>query len=339
MSHFCVLVIGGNIDEQLAPFAEQEADEQYLVFNNMEPETRKEYKTKKRDMILLRGSKEPVSPYEDKFKNPEYSRTFRGEQYIYPAGSKKIQVAFSKVYKTYEEFMKDWHGYEKKDEKKKKYGYWHNPNAKWDWYETGGRWTGYFKLKANAKGKVGRPGVMTEPAKEGYADSVKLKDVDFEGMMKEGGEDYGKSWDRMARLMGGTIPKLEKTWKEILDGKETKKFTIDKKREMYHSQAPLKQIDKLKADVNTAKEDRDFLVWLEYENYMVDRKDYVKKGELANVVSFAFVKDSKWHEKGDMGWWGIVSNEKNPNEWQEEFFKMLKSLPPETELTLVDCHI
>lgn len=23
-------------------------------------------------------------------------------------------------------------------------GYWYNPNAKWDWYEIGGRWSGYF---------------------------------------------------------------------------------------------------------------------------------------------------------------------------------------------------
>ena len=26
----------------------------------------------------------------------------------------------------------------------------YNPNSKWDWYEVGGRWTGYFKLKAEA---------------------------------------------------------------------------------------------------------------------------------------------------------------------------------------------
>lgn len=27
------------------------------------------------------------------------------------------------------------------------YGYWHNPNAKWDWYSIGGRWNGYLLLK------------------------------------------------------------------------------------------------------------------------------------------------------------------------------------------------
>lgn len=31
------------------------------------------------------------------------------------------------------------------DEATGKRGYWQNPNAKWDWYQIGGRWAGYFE--------------------------------------------------------------------------------------------------------------------------------------------------------------------------------------------------
>lgn len=47
----------------------------------------------------------------------------------------------------YVEFVEsDDPGYEI-DQTTGKRGYWTNPNAKWDWYSTGGRWSGLLKLK------------------------------------------------------------------------------------------------------------------------------------------------------------------------------------------------
>jgi hypothetical protein len=31
---------------------------------------------------------------------------------------------------------------------------------------------------------------------------------------------------------------------------------------------------------------------------------------------FAVVKDGKWYERGEMGWWGIVHDEKNRDRWR-----------------------
>ena len=42
------------------------------------------------------------------------------------------------------EFAKSWYGFVKVGGK---WGYWHNPNAKWDWYAFGGRWDGYIGKK------------------------------------------------------------------------------------------------------------------------------------------------------------------------------------------------
>jgi hypothetical protein len=54
---------------------------------------------------------------------------------------------------------------------------------------------------------------------------------------------------------------------------------------------------------------------------------------------FAVVKDGKWHERGEMGWWACVSNEKDPRDWNREFEKLVTQLPNNTLLSVYDCHI
>ena len=57
-------------------------------------------------------------------------------------------------------------------------------------------------------------------------------------------------------------------------------------------------------------------------------------------VPFAFVEpNGVWHEKGEMGWWAMVSNEKEQDSWKEEFKNFIKDLDDEVEVTIVDCHI
>lgn len=70
--------------------------------------------------------------------------------------------------------------------------------------------------------------------------------------------------------------------------------------------------------------------------------DRAAAGDVSNleeVVPFAIVKDYEWYERGEMGWWAIVSNEKPEDVWEREVKALLKDLPPETMLTVVDCHI
>lgn len=58
-------------------------------------------------------------------------------------------------------------------------------------------------------------------------------------------------------------------------------------------------------------------------------------------IPFAFVTpDGKWHERGKMGWWAIVSNEKGEDVWEKEFRDTLESLKDDNvSVVLVDCHI
>lgn len=81
----------------------------------------------------------------------------------------------------------------------------------------------------------------------------------------------------------------------------------------------------------------------EYERIRKEgRCDQALAGEIANIndfVPFAVVKHGEWYERGEMGWWAIVSNEKDKNEWEDQVKSLLKDIPEDTLLTVMDCHI
>lgn len=55
---------------------------------------------------------------------------------------------------------------------------------------------------------------------------------------------------------------------------------------------------------------------------------------------YAFITpNGNWIERGQMGWFGISSNDKDEKTWNREFKKFLKTLKKSTIVTVVDCHI
>lgn len=85
---------------------------------------------------------------------------------------------FGEKYKSFEDFMEQFYGCEQRNGA---WGYYTNPNAKWDWYAIGGRWAGSLTLKRD---KYGRRGTRSwtnenEPDVEGHVDSARVRDVEF----------------------------------------------------------------------------------------------------------------------------------------------------------------
>jgi hypothetical protein len=58
-----------------------------------------------------------------------------------------------------------------------------------------------------------------------------------------------------------------------------------------------------------------------------------------NFSTFAILKDKVWYEKGEMGWWAVVHDEKDDKDWDSEFRNLLDSLEPDTLISVYDCHI
>jgi hypothetical protein len=55
-------------------------------------------------------------------------------------------------------------------------------------------------------------------------------------------------------------------------------------------------------------------------------------------VPFAILKDWQWHERGNMGWWGAVSNEKERHDWELEYRKLLTGTYENELVSVYDLH-
>ena len=80
-------------------------------------------------------------------------------------------------YDSFDKYMEECTSYEY-NAAVKSYGYYENPNAKWDWYEIGGRWNNMLKLTDGS-----------------HADYSYINAIDFAGMKEETMEARANTWD------------------------------------------------------------------------------------------------------------------------------------------------
>jgi hypothetical protein len=141
-----------------------------------------------------------------------------------------------------------------------------NPNAKWDWYQVGGRWSNMLTLKDGSK-----------------ADQALKKDVDWEGMRNAAEARAALEYDAVAAARGG----LSWTpWRVILE--EHGKEKLDAAREAYHSQPGLikaKSPDE-NVDLGMSREKYDDIVrWGDLDNFLVTREEYLNKAWCRRAAS------------------------------------------------------
>lgn len=212
-----------------------------------------------------------------------------------------------------------------------------NPNKKWDWWVVGGRWSGFLTPKAEADARdpsdpdapaKGRPGLLGSEANPAGVDVIRKGDVDFEAMRSAARENAATSWDKIHGIIGAHVEGFQ-TWDTV---REAHGGNIDAAREAYHAQPLRVALDE------AAKTDRD-LVWIEVKDYLSSREDYIQRASDRATVLFGVLKDGQWVERGEMGWFGCVSGEKDRDAWNRDFNAMLDALPDDTWLTVVDCHI
>lgn len=306
MSHFTVLVIGSDHDHQLAPFHEYECtgrDDEFVQDIDVTDEVREEFAT-------------------------------------------------SETEKNFEDWYSDWHGgtvvrqseVDDKHFEKPKYSYAvvddegnlvtsirrTNPNAKWDWYVVGGRWNGYFlgKKDVSELASAGRPGAFGGEAEVGRFDQLLKKDIDIEGMRAQAAEKAREKWDAVRVKLDGEIVSW-RSFKEVRDEHTADgKIDIDKARDVYWAQDGVKH----------AKEALGPFAY-GFDDYLADRDAFVASAQNSVLSTYAVVKDRQWYQKGEMGWFGMSSDEMTQDEWDKKFMELFDSLPDDTMLTVVDCHI
>ena len=183
MSHFCVLVIGENPEDQLAKYDENLEVPMHLVF------TKEQIIKKERDRI----EKYKKGLYAEYLVDPEkYKENCHNEAHL-----KYITEEFPKKLKwtdeqCYEAAIQDYRDYIEEGEKfceiHEDGSLWMttNDNAKWDWYQKGGRFRGLLKLKKpNKKAPLYNgwewndvsPYEYEQLKNEGFCDQAYVKDV------------------------------------------------------------------------------------------------------------------------------------------------------------------
>jgi hypothetical protein len=265
MSHFVIVVVGEDVDEQLEPYSEQDYDERYATFEDCTAEVEEDWKQYPLDLLAEGGS--------------------------------------DVEYKTIEEYAEGYHGYKKNEEGS--YGYLHNPNAQWDWYEVGGRWEGFFTSKTTGEA----------------VNQIAVKDLAVEAGRVGAEQDARKAfaiWRAIFHNLG-----QPRSWEDIRDSGND----VDASRKLYHSQEAIKAFKKLDS-------------WnCPVSLYGYDEEAYVQRMRDHVFVPYAVVKDGKWVGKGQMGWFGTSRKDKTEDEWNKTFQDLLMDLDPDTLLTVVDCHI
>lgn len=290
MSHFSVFVIGKDADKQLAPYHEFECtgeDNEYV-----------------QDVDI---TSEVVDKGLDYYGLDEKTITSMGD--LDTADEHKYGYA-----------LVDAEGKVLKAVKRT------NPNRKWDWYQLGGRWSGFLKAKPGCVGLRGRPGLMGSNASNdaGRFDLLRKGEIDFEGMRQDAADKAATTWDKAHAARGG---KDWITWEHVRDVMH--KGGIDAARKAYNDQPALALL----------KKHPDFTFSWDYDKYLAPRDEYVRRARDSAVSPFAIVMDGKWYERGEMGWWGMVSNEQDMDAWNAQVSALLDSLPDDTDISVVDCHI
>lgn len=283
MSHFAVLVVGEDVENQLQPFHEfectGEADE-FVVTVDKTDEAREAYQEHN-------SSEEPET-------FAEFVTGWYGTETVAPGETPDLENTHKY----------GWVELDSKGEVVKVIDR-TNPNKQWDWYVIGGRWSGML---------LTHDGTRVDQARKG--------DIDFRAMRNRRAREAAEEYDKVYTACGG----LDwKAWEEVL--KEVGENNIDKARQTYQSQQALVNIRKTK------------LFLFDYDQYLMPREMFIEQARQSTCVTFAVLKDGTWYERGSMGWWGVVSNETDQATWNQKFNELIDSLPDDTLLTVVDCHI
>jgi len=190
-----------------------------------------------------------------------------------------------------------------------------NPNSKWDWWQVGGRWHGKLLTKEGMR-----------------VDQALAGDIDWTGMIASTSKDAGAAFDKIHSVLAG---REVASWAQTLLRRDAGEFDIGGARAFYDGQEAVKDLIR-----HGAIDIWDGANTLSKVLAAADRDSYVKLEGETNATTFAMLHDGKWYERGSMGWFGMSSDTpESTADYTTQFWAIARALPPDTQVTVVDCHI
>jgi len=251
----------------------------------------------------------------------------------------KYQDYLNKGHRT--SLLQDWEG--GKFDSEGNWGYMTNPNAKWDWYSVGGRWTGTLQLKDDRMGEAfnGTPGLMTEHNNDPQrADSALAGDVDWEGMrqsrLQKKLDAYDLVQEALKHVRTETQPVDEAKLHEQYHEENIRGENFRKTWPTYEAYIQWEMATKW------LRKEKDTYLGLglsfaEILEYYLPRDEYIATREV-EALTWAFVDlDGQWVEGAEMGWWGM--HDEKDQSYNQAFWRFVEALDAHQRVYVVDCHI
>lgn len=360
----------------LRPYQENnmgDCPEEFLEFRDIEEEYQEEWETEKRERLKNIKTGEIIGTYEIQSKlpyTPEFHKLYNeyGEKYgficvvdrikkdhpdieIYDKTDwEEISISLKDEYPTFDVFMEKYHGYEERDSKTGRYGYWENPNRKWDWWQIGGRWTGMIPVKngCGARGSVSSL-VLLSGGKDGYKDNKNgeplngdmalVKNIDIARLDAKTEEEIQEFLKEKAKYEEYVLSHIINKNPYKGDDATYFQFFFPQSIGRYLREWGLKEDDFV---VTEKVEGEDKPKFLYYDTQKITEEMVRENSYSFEWGTYAVLDtDGKWYEKGEMGWWGIDSTtpEQVKNHCKNFLDKWIRNEDPETLVAIVDCHI
>jgi hypothetical protein len=260
MSHFTVGVITDDLNkvrELLAPYQENNMGDcpmKYMEFHSLSKEYKDKYENDTTKMVKLSDGT-LINTYDERCyrivtkEEYEEAKKEKGKETSYSSWPEEVykikdlsvingelcDVPWKQLYPTIKEYLEDYHD-AKYDEKQQDWGYWENPNRKWDWYQLGGRWSGSLLIKSESEGKLGSKGLMgscdhdenDNTEDERWVDCAQIKDVLWDKMLEKEKEHLAKQYDK---VMNDENERKYAAWMyDIEDGMTKEEYVEDASR-------------------------------------------------------------------------------------------------------------
>jgi hypothetical protein len=211
-------------------------------------------------------------------------------------------------YPTLEDVAKNYYGYNYHEDQKA-YGYWANPDTKWDWFVIGGRFSDMLPRK-------------TENGVE-MVDVVACGDLDIDQLNVDTDKAIVKWWEEYQQFI------------EEKDS-ENKDMGID-----WYISSDLQDMGLIKCIKPRVFIDGDWTGGEWDEQPVTLEQLQTEYRYFFEFCTWAVLDKDGWYTKGEMGWWGM--SEATPESRKEFAYnymeKFILNEKPDTVLVVVDCHI
>lgn len=226
-----------------------------------------------------------------------------------------------------------------------------NPNAEWDWYQLGGRWSGSLKAKPGAtSGVLGDKSWMRgeDEIPAGYFDMLKKSEIDLTGMKEDRVAGRRQAWDETCAKYR-VLMEDEDLTSEFID--EMRVSIIAQKKKLFQAWEELESPEGERKKVfwdwvaermpeRFIKAHQIFAGWfsnIQGSDDYASIEDWIQ--DVTPISTFAVLKDGQWYAKGEMGWFGMSDDKLTEAQWSGNMRDLIESLDDDDVVAIVDCHI